>query len=129
MLLMRAGDLAFFYHSNAKPSGIVGICRVVNEAHIDETAFDEKDPYYDPKCKSYGREGAKWKCVDVEFVREFKSVVSLGEIKEAAGKGGPLEGMELVKLGRLSVCKVKMEEWDFVMKLVDEREGKQKEDK
>ncbi|KAK3214005.1 hypothetical protein GRF29_28g1760779 [Pseudopithomyces chartarum] len=55
MRAMRKGDLGFFYHSNAKPSGVVGILRVVEEAKVDETAFDEKDPYYDKKSER-GRE-------------------------------------------------------------------------
>lgn len=33
MRSMKKGDKAFFYHSNAKPSGIVGIVEVVREAY------------------------------------------------------------------------------------------------
>ncbi len=33
MRSMKVGDKAFFYHSNAKPSGIVGIVEVVREAY------------------------------------------------------------------------------------------------
>lgn len=35
MMAMKKGDLAFFYHSNAKPSGIVGIMKVAEEATVD----------------------------------------------------------------------------------------------
>ena len=32
---MKAGDLALFYHSNAKPPGITGIARVeIGRAHV-----------------------------------------------------------------------------------------------
>lgn len=35
MMNMKLGDLAFFYHSNAKPSGIAGIMRIAEEATVD----------------------------------------------------------------------------------------------
>ena len=37
---MKCGDLAFFYHSNCKVPGIVGIVEIVREAYPDFTAFD-----------------------------------------------------------------------------------------
>ncbi|KAF2638540.1 DUF55-domain-containing protein [Massarina eburnea CBS 473.64] len=120
MQAMRVGDLGFFYHSNAKPSGVVGVLRVVEEAKVDETAFDKKDPYYDPKSE---RGKPKWYCVGVEFVRKFDEVVDLHKIKSYAQQGGPLEGMQLITNGRLSVCKVRKNEWDFILKLAGEKEG------
>jgi len=114
MQAMRKGDLGFFYHSNAKPSGVVGVLRVVEEAKVDETAFDSKDPYYDAKSD---REKPKWYCVGVEFVRKFDHVVDLARIKSHAGKGGELEGMQLVTNSRLSVNRVTREEWDFILSL------------
>ena len=47
MRTMKVGDKAFFYHSNAKPSGIVGIVEIVKEAYPDDTQFDPKDAHYD----------------------------------------------------------------------------------
>jgi predicted RNA-binding protein with PUA-like domain len=120
MQAMRVGDLGFFYHSNAKPSGVVGVLRVMEEAKVDETAFDKKDPYYDPKSD---REKPKWFCVGVEFVRKFERVVDLHTIKGFAGKGGKLENMQLVTNGRLSVCKVRKSEWDFIMELAEGDSG------
>ena len=35
MCAMRKGDLAFFYHSNCKVPGIVGIMEIVREASVD----------------------------------------------------------------------------------------------
>jgi len=116
MQAMRKGDLGFFYHSNAKPSGVVGILRVVEEAKVDETAFDPKDPYYDKKSDP---EKPKWFCVGVEFVREFEQVVDLHRIKDFAKDGGPLKDMQLVTNSRLSVCKVRKQEWDFILSLAE----------
>jgi hypothetical protein len=45
---MRAGQLAFFYHSNTRPPGVIGIVEVVREAYTDHTQFDKKDPHFDP---------------------------------------------------------------------------------
>jgi predicted RNA-binding protein with PUA-like domain len=122
MQAMRKGDLGFFYHSNAKPSGVVGLLRVVEEAKVDETAFDKKDPYYDPK---NNRETPKWFCVGVEYVKKFDDVVDLKTIKDNAAAGGKLKDMQLITNGRLSVCRVRKEEWDCIL---DMAEGKGKAD-
>ncbi|KAF2030771.1 DUF55-domain-containing protein, partial [Setomelanomma holmii] len=119
MQAMRKGDLGFFYHSNAKPSGVVGILRVVEEAKVDETAFDPKDPYYDAKSE---KEKPKWYCVGVEFVKKFANVVDLARIKSYAGTGGKLEGMQLVTNSRLSVSRVRRGEWEFILGLAEGKE-------
>ncbi|KAI8942004.1 hypothetical protein NX059_000112 [Plenodomus lindquistii] len=124
MQAMRVGDLGFFYHSNAKPSGVAGILRVVEEAKVDETAFDPNDPYYDAKSR---REEPKWWCVGVEFVRKFDEVVSLEVLKREAAKGGVLADMQVVHNSRLSVCRVRKMEWDHVLALAEET-GKKKVD-
>jgi predicted RNA-binding protein with PUA-like domain len=112
MQAMRKGDLGFFYHSNAKPSGVVGVLRVVEEAKVDETAFDSKDPYYDPKSD---RAKPKWYCVGVEFVSKFDDVLDLKSIKDNAASGGKLKDMQLITNGRLSVCRVRKEEWECII--------------
>lgn len=117
MQAMRKGDLGFFYHSNAKPSGVVGILRVVEEAKVDTTAFDKKDPYFDAKSDP---EKPKWYCVGVEFVKKFEDVVDLAKIKSFANNGGRLAGMQLVTNSRLSVSKVRKEEWEFILELAEE---------
>lgn len=121
MLAMRVGDLGFFYHSNAKPSGVAGVLRVVEEAKVDETAFDAKDAYYDAKSK---RAEPKWWCVGVEFVSKFDEVVDLATLKEKAKGGGALKDMQVVHNSRLSVCRVRREEWGFVLGLAGVDEGK-----
>jgi predicted RNA-binding protein with PUA-like domain len=119
MQAMRKGDLGFFYHSNAKPSGVVGILRVVKEAEVDETAFDPKDPYHDPKSD---RKKPKWYCVAVEFVEKFDEVVDLQTIKKHAEKGGELEGMQLVTNSRLSVSRVSRQQWDLILGLAKKKD-------
>ncbi|MGE4157826.1 MAG: EVE domain-containing protein [Planctomycetota bacterium] len=76
--LMKVGDLCLFYHSNAEPPGVAGLCRVVRKAHADPTATDKKDEHFDPKST---KEEPIWMCVDVEFVEGFKEVVGLDAIK------------------------------------------------
>ena len=39
---MKKGDHAFFYHSNCKVPGIVGIMEIHKEAYPDFTQFDEE---------------------------------------------------------------------------------------
>jgi predicted RNA-binding protein with PUA-like domain len=75
---MKAGDLALFYHSNAKPPGVTGIARVVGEPYPDPTQFDEKSEYYDPKSKP---ENPRWWLRDFEFVSKFKEMLTLEALK------------------------------------------------
>ena len=35
MMAMKLGDLAFFYHSNCKVTGIAGIMEIVQESSVD----------------------------------------------------------------------------------------------
>lgn len=75
---MTAGDLALFYHSNAKPPGITGIARVVGDPYPDPTQFDEASEYYDPKSKV---EMPRWWLTDFEFVSKFKQMLTLETLK------------------------------------------------
>lgn len=107
----RVGDEAFFYHSNADPSGIVGIMRVAREAYADPTQFDPKSDYYDPKSPA---DAPRWLVVDVEFVAKLPRVLSLADLRATPG----LEGMEVLRRGqRLSVMPVTEAEWAIVMRL------------
>lgn len=108
---MKPGDLAFFYHSNADPSGIVGVMEIINEPYPDPTQFDPLSDYYDPKSP---RDNPRWLVRDVKFVRKFNRVVSLAELREIPG----LEQMLVLRKGqRLSVMPVSPEEWAIVMSL------------
>ncbi len=95
---MRRGDLAFFYHSSAKPKAIVGLMEVVREAYPDMSA---KDP--------------GWDKVDVRFLKKFPSPISLEEIKHIPTLGS----MVLVRNTRLSVQPVRPEEWKVLIDRLD----------
>lgn len=75
---MKPGDLALFYHSNAKPPGIVGVARVVGAPYPDPTQFDKKDKYFDPKSDP---EKPRWQLVDFEFVGKFGQMLPLEALK------------------------------------------------
>lgn len=75
---MKPGDLALFYHSNAKPPGVTGIARVVGEPYPDPTQFDPKSDYYDPKSK---QENPRWWLTDFEFVAKFDEMITLTTLK------------------------------------------------
>lgn len=107
---MREGDLAFFYHSNTKVPGVVGIMRISREGYPDETAFDPKDPHYDPKSD---RDKPRWYRVDVTYERELERVIPLSEIKDHADE---LDGLPLVRKGnRLSVMPIDKKHWNFIL--------------
>jgi predicted RNA-binding protein with PUA-like domain len=74
---MRKGDQAIFYHSNAKPPGAAGICKIVKEAEPDPTQFDPSSKYYDPASKP---EDPRWDWVTVAPVKEI-GFVSLDELR------------------------------------------------
>ncbi|QHS10074.1 EVE domain-containing protein [Sinimarinibacterium sp. NLF-5-8] len=110
----QPGDLAFFYHSNCTPPGIVGIAKVVSHGYPDATQFDPESDHYDPKSKV---EEPRWLQVDVQFVRKFRHSVTLATLKEHADA---LAGFQVIQKGsRLSVCPVRPEHWAFILKLAE----------
>ena len=97
---MKTGDQVLFYHSNARPPGVVGIAEVVEEAQADPTQFDPENRYYDPKST---REKPRWIVVRVKAVKPLPRLVSLHEMKDQP----LLEELPLVHKGnRLSVMPV-----------------------
>jgi predicted RNA-binding protein with PUA-like domain len=46
---MSVYDVVLFYHSNLKPSGVVGIGEVVTPAHTDASAMRKGDEHFDPR--------------------------------------------------------------------------------
>jgi predicted RNA-binding protein with PUA-like domain len=110
---MVKGDWVFFYHSNCEPPGIVGIMKIAKESYPDPTAFDPKDPHYDPKSDP---DNPRWLLVDVKFVLRFKRIISLAELREHADS---LEDFALLRRGnRLSVMPVTKEHWDYIQELL-----------
>lgn len=97
---MAVGDLAFFYHSNTKSPGIVGLMKIVTDNLVDPTQFEASSKYYDPKST---RESPRWQTVKVEFVRDFERIVTLSQLKQVFNG----EELLVVKKGnRLSVMPV-----------------------
>ena len=87
---MKKGEQAFFYHTG-KERAVIGIVKVIAEAHPDST-------------------DAAWVAVDVAAVRKLPTPVSLDAIKADRR----LAGMALVRLGRLSVQPVSGAEWRII---------------
>ncbi|TQW00015.1 AT DNA binding protein [Cordyceps javanica] len=115
---MNVGDKAFFYHSNCKEPGIVGIMEIVKEFSEDKSARRPGTPYYD---LSSTKEKPKWDLVHVEFRKKFAVPIYLKELRKMGEAGGPLAEMQMLKLGRLSVSKVSAGEWKALCNLADEK--------
>lgn len=110
---MRPGDAAFFYHSNCREPGIVGLMEIASEARPDPTAFDPQGAYYDPKSRP---DAPRWFLVDVRYVRHLARKITLAELK--AYRDGPLADLALLRRGnRLSVMPVTPAEWSFILSL------------
>jgi predicted RNA-binding protein with PUA-like domain len=105
---MKLGDRAFYYHSNAEPSAIVGICEVVREGYPDHTAFDPSHAYYDADSV---RETPTWFMVDVAAIEPLPRPITLPELKATPA----LAEMALLKVGRLSVVPVTPREWELIL--------------
>lgn len=93
MRKMKRGDLAFFYHTGEEKA-VVGIVKVVKEAHPDST-----DP------------SGQWDCVDVAALADLPRPVTLAEVK------AKLKDMALARNPRLSVQPVSEAEWRKVCAL------------
>ena len=105
---MQAGELALFYHSSTRPTGVVGLCRVCREAYPDPGQFDPESRYFDPKSTA---ESPRWSMVDVEYVGHLPTMVTLEAIKAEPA----LASMMLVRRGRLSVQEVTPEQFEHVV--------------
>jgi predicted RNA-binding protein with PUA-like domain len=111
---MARGDQAFFYHSNCAEPGIAGLVEITRTAYPDPTAFDRKDPHYDPGSTE---SAPRWYMVDVTFVRRTRRVITLAELRKYAEK--QLKELRLLQRGnRLSVLPVNAREWRFIVGLV-----------
>ena len=105
---MKVGDLCLFYHSSSEPTGIFGIAKVVSRPYGDATALNKKDEHYDPKST---KSDPIWYCVDVQFVKKFKTPVLLSELKADP----KLKGMVVTQQGsRLSVQPVSESHFKYI---------------
>lgn len=108
---MKPGDQVLFYHSSTTPPGVVGLAKVSKSAVPDPSAQDPKSKYYDPKAAP---EKPIWFCVEVQFVKKFKNIIPLDELKTHKD----LKDMLLLKRGqRLSIQPVQKSEFDYILKL------------
>ena len=109
---MRVGDGVFFYHSNAKVPGIVGLAKVASAAYPDPTQFDPDSDYFDPKATPGN---PRWYLVDVAFERRLERVLSLEELKTHTLSLGDFA---LLNRGnRLSIVPVSKAQWQTILKL------------
>lgn len=110
---MKRGDQVFFYHSNCKEPGIVGLMKIAKEGYPDHTAFDPEAQYYDPKSDP---ENPRWVMVDVKYIRHLKRNISLRELKPYADDA--LKDFALLRKGnRLSIMPVTKDQWEFILSL------------
>jgi predicted RNA-binding protein with PUA-like domain len=106
---MSKGDLAFFYHSNAEPSGIAGVMKIVSDSKPDLTQFEKKSIYYDPKAT---KENPRWFLREAEFVKIFSKLISLSDLRAIPECK---KMMVLQKGSRLSITPVTESEWKAIL--------------
>ena len=110
---MRVGDGVMIYHSNTKVPGIAGLAAVASVPYPDETQFDERSHYFDPKAT---REQPRWFLVDVAFGRKLDRLIPLADIRRHTDALG--EGFALTARGsRLSVFPVTAAQWKLLLSL------------
>lgn len=93
MRAMQVGDQAFLYHSVSEKQ-IVGVAEVSATGLTDPTDAE-----------------SKWATVRIKPLRQLERPVTLAEIKADPA----LEGIELVRLSRLSVAEITPSEWQHVL--------------
>jgi predicted RNA-binding protein with PUA-like domain len=104
---MQLGDGVLFYHSSCPEPGIAGLAEVACVAYPDETQFDPKSDYYDPKSK---RDHPRWFSVDVRALKKTR-LIALAELREQKA----LRNMVTLRPGnRLSITPVTEAEWNYI---------------
>ena len=93
MRAMQVGDQTFLYHSVSEKQ-IVGVAEVSATGLTDPTDAE-----------------SKWATVRIKPLRQLERPVTLAEIKADPA----LEGIELVRLSRLSVAEITPSEWHHVL--------------
>jgi predicted RNA-binding protein with PUA-like domain len=92
---MKKGDHVLWYHSN-EGLAIVGIAEVIKESYQDPTTEDPN-----------------WVVVDLKPLKALPNPVTLAQLKS----DGRFNEMDLIRLGRLSVGKVRKEEYEDILAL------------
>ena len=100
MRAMAIGDRAFFYHSNCKPPGIVGLMEVIETGIVDPSQFDPTAEAFDPRSQP---DAPRWDCVRLRYVCTFAEMLSLDRLRELV----TVEELAVVRRGnRLSILPV-----------------------
>jgi len=108
---MHIGDGVLFYHSSCAEPGVVGLAEVCSTAYPDQTQFDRKSKYFDPKST---RDAPRWVHVDVKLAKKTR-LLSLREMRERP----ELSSMIVLRPGnRLSITPVQPDEWASVLALL-----------
>lgn len=108
---MQVGDGVLFYHSSCPQPGIAGLAEVASPAYPDDTQFDPKSPYFDPKST---RDKPRWVHVDVAIVRKT-ALLPLTQMRAEPS----LATMRVLERGsRLSITPVTAAEWKAVLRLL-----------
>ena len=110
MRKMVIGDKVFFYHSNCKPPGIVGLMEVTDLNIVDPTQFQQDSRYYDPKSS---KDNPRWDCVKLKYIFKADKMLSLPELKILFSE----EELLVVKKGnRLSIIPVELKIAKLILK-------------
>ncbi len=108
---MQEGDMAIFYHSNANPSGCVGIMKITGSAVMDPLQFDESSEYFDVKST---KESPRWLAVPVRYVETFARMVTLAELKNDSA----FSTLPAVQKGnRLSIVPISKKHFEKIVRL------------
>lgn len=106
----KKSDIVLFYHSSTKNKGIAGIAIITETNIVDQSQFDQKSPYFDPKSSI---DNPRWVTVKIKYKKKFKRIITLDEIKKVK----ELESMTLLKQSRLSISPVHEEEFNIINSL------------
>ena len=107
---MAVGDKVFVYHTNEKPTAIVGVATVSKIAYVDPHQFDSKSEYFDAKATP---ESPRWFAPDLKFSSEFSTPIPLEVLK----KEKDLQAMMHFTNGRLSVQPMTSAEYSRIIEL------------
>ncbi|HJV76457.1 MAG TPA: EVE domain-containing protein [Noviherbaspirillum sp.] len=106
---MHVGDGVLFYHSSCAEPGIAGLAEVASSSYPDETQFDPRSKYYDPKATP---ENPRWMMVDVRAVEKTR-LMPLAELRAHP----ELADMQILRRGnRLSITPVTPAEWRCIIR-------------
>jgi len=105
---LALGDLVLYYHSNAEPSGVAGLARVVRAGYADPAQFDPADDYFDPASTPAA---PRWFAVDVQALEPLARFVALAALRAEPR----LADMVLLQRSRLSVQPVTPSQWEVVL--------------